>query len=77
MFAGGGDSRLRIWSLRTGQLLPTHGADVTVTLDGHIARPTQPIRAMEIVEDDSNTYLWMARGSSLSKVDLGLRGLFI
>ncbi|TFK91871.1 hypothetical protein K466DRAFT_283280 [Polyporus arcularius HHB13444] len=77
VFAGGGDSRLRIWSLRTGQLLPTHGADVPVTLDGHIARPTQPIRAMEIVEDDSKAYLWMARGSSLSKVDLGLRGLFI
>ncbi|KAI0699947.1 hypothetical protein C8T65DRAFT_580735 [Cerioporus squamosus] len=76
VFAGGGDSRLRIWSLRTGELLPTHDTDLPVTLDGHIARPAQPVRAMEIVENDSKTYLWMASGNTLNKVDLGLRGLF-
>lgn len=77
MFAGGGDSHLRIWSLQTGQLLPTNDANLPVTLDGTIARPTQPIRAMEIVEDDSKVQLWMACGNTLSKVDLGPMGLFV
>ncbi|RPD62642.1 hypothetical protein L226DRAFT_326476 [Lentinus tigrinus ALCF2SS1-7] len=77
VFAGGGDSHLRIWSLRTGQLLPTNETNLAVTLDGTIARPAQPIRAMEIVEDDSKVQLWMACSNTLSKVDLGPRGLFL
>ena len=76
VFVGGGDSRLRIWSLRTGQRLPCRHEDILpVTLEGTVAKPSQPIRAMEIIEDDAKVWLWVAFDSILNRIELGPKGL--
>ncbi|KAI0770116.1 hypothetical protein C8Q74DRAFT_1201519 [Fomes fomentarius] len=76
VFAGGGDCRLRIWSLSTGQCLPSRNENfLSVTLEGNVAKPSQPIRAMEILEDSSRAWLWVAYNSVLNRIDLGPRGL--
>lgn len=76
VFAGGGDCRLRIWSLSTGQRLPSRNENfLSVTLEGNVAKPSQPIRAMEILEDSSRAWLWVAYNSVLNRIDLGPRGL--
>ena len=80
MFSGGGDKSLRIWSLRTGQALPARN-EVTESqvLDdqGMPKKMAHHIRALEIVESDSEVALWVAFGNRLDKVVLGPKGLFL
>ncbi|KAH9924301.1 uncharacterized protein BXZ73DRAFT_50469 [Epithele typhae] len=69
LFAGATDRKLPIWSLRTGEPLPS---PVCPANDMNI----QPVRVMEIVEEDDGMYIWMARGGRVNRVLLGPRGLF-
>ncbi|KAM5539448.1 hypothetical protein V8D89_006900 [Ganoderma adspersum] len=80
VFSGGGDKSLRIWSLRTGQALPARiEATESQVLDdqGMPKKMTYHIRALEIVESDSEVALWMAFGNRLDKVVLGPKGLLL
>ncbi|OSD07461.1 hypothetical protein PYCCODRAFT_1403106 [Trametes coccinea BRFM310] len=79
VFAGGGDSRLRAWSLRTGQALHSE-TDATVVPQHSKAGPFQqkyphPMSALELITDEEKTYLWMASDKYLHKVELGPRGI--
>ncbi|PIL22753.1 hypothetical protein GSI_15446 [Ganoderma sinense ZZ0214-1] len=80
VFSGGGDKSLRIWSLRTGQALPVRNeATEARVIDGRgVAKMmTCCIRALEIVESDSEVMLWMAFENCLDKVILGPKGLLL
>ncbi len=80
MFSGGGDKSLRIWSLRTGRALPTRNEDTQAQVLDHQEMPmkmTFHIRALEIVESDSEVALWMAFRNRLDKVVLGPKGLLL
>ena len=85
LFSGGGDNLLRIWSLRTGEALPPRDADTVLVSPesqvlGHTessTRVTYPIRALEIIEDDTQIVLWMAFVNRLDRIVLGPRGLLV
>ncbi|CDO76704.1 hypothetical protein BN946_scf184975.g13 [Trametes cinnabarina] len=82
VFAGGGDSRLRGWSLRTGQALHSDSIQDAMNAPPHLmTRPflktfSHPIRALEFLEDEKKTYLWLASDKFLHKVVLGPNNVF-
>ncbi|KAI8994235.1 hypothetical protein BD414DRAFT_457838 [Trametes punicea] len=77
LFAGGGDSRLRGWSLRTGQALHTDAVDSPISPSSNPFRTRYPypIRALEVLADEEKTYLWMASYKHLHGVELGPVGI--
>ncbi|KAI1794965.1 hypothetical protein LXA43DRAFT_96038 [Ganoderma leucocontextum] len=85
VFSGAGDKSLRIWSLRTGQALPARNEDTILASHesqvlGHPDMSTKMahhIRALEIVESDSEVALWMAFADRLDRLVLGPKGLLL
>ncbi|TBU44417.1 hypothetical protein BD309DRAFT_958449 [Dichomitus squalens] len=85
LFSGGGDNLLHIWSLRTGQALPPRDVDTVLfspesQVLGQTAtstRVTYPIRALEIIEEDTQVVLWMAFVNRLDRIVLGPKGLLL
>ena len=78
MFSGGGDKSLRIWSLRTGEALPPRNEyteSQVLDPEGMSTKMNFHIRALEIVESDSEVTLWMAFRNRLDKIILGPKAL--
>ena len=74
LLAGERDAQLRIWSLRTGEALPLRplgGRSCEVRGEG------QPIRALEMSEDDNGVSLWVGCENRICRVELGPRGLLM
>ncbi|KAI0769140.1 hypothetical protein BD413DRAFT_560053 [Trametes elegans] len=77
LFAGGGDCRLRVWSLRTGRRVASDvegPSAASSTSPFHKIYPS-PICAMEILKDEQQTYLVMGSGTYLRRIGLGPLGL--
>ncbi|KAI0357498.1 hypothetical protein OH77DRAFT_106624 [Trametes cingulata] len=77
VFVGGGDNRLRAWSLRTGQPLHTETASLQSSPGRNPLHATfaLPIRAIEVVTEDEKTSLWLGSNTFLHRVDLGPNGI--
>ncbi|KAI0826822.1 hypothetical protein BC628DRAFT_1410035 [Trametes gibbosa] len=76
LFVGGGDCRLRAWSLRTGQSLHNDVAE-----ENKLPRSTpfdviypHPISALEITAREK-TELWAASLTNLRRIELGPKGI--
>ncbi|KAI0330458.1 hypothetical protein GY45DRAFT_1434609 [Cubamyces sp. BRFM 1775] len=75
LFVGGGDSRLRAWSLRTGQALHSlHPA--TTSRNPFSTAFHHPIRALEILSDAEKTYMWIGSDKYLHRLELGSNSIF-
>ncbi|CCM06213.1 uncharacterized protein FIBRA_08458 [Fibroporia radiculosa] len=80
LFAAGQDSRIRVWSLRSGRQLtaaqedapdPRSGVgDVSLPSHGRSA----PVCAMQVTESERGMCLWAASGGKMYQYSLGQRG---
>ncbi|KAI0373685.1 hypothetical protein BV20DRAFT_1041735 [Pilatotrama ljubarskyi] len=77
LFAGGGDCRLRAWSLRTGRAFHSSTGSLNFLAGSNPFRTTypRPIRAIEIVPGQENTSLWLGSHTHLHRIQLGPNGI--
>ncbi|EIW59411.1 uncharacterized protein TRAVEDRAFT_46720 [Trametes versicolor FP-101664 SS1] len=77
LFAGGGDSRLRAWSLRTGDPLHDDIATGPISPGSNPlkSRYPRPICALEFVPDNQQTHLWAGSHTHLHRIQLGPNGV--
>ncbi|KAL4080701.1 hypothetical protein J3A83DRAFT_4184689 [Scleroderma citrinum] len=77
LFAAGQDSRIRLWSLRSGGPPLTPSSNVTIPKpyrrDLLEYQFEHPVRSMQLSEDENGMNLWAASGYDLFKYSLGQR----